>query len=223
MSLNVINSFTKFAGGGGQIDIPITAENWNLQVNSSIVSEQLKVWSGTAPPYSQATHTLDNDIDGDFVLRYRLKWIAGDSYIFVGLYSELPADTSDTTMDFCEGGFYFQPNSNRGMRAYAGANTSYGVDPVASEGASQDGVADTYYYIELSRDYDANTLTLNKYTASDYTGTPQTTTMSSTPSGISGLKYLKVVYTHDGSTGGTSSYILTDQFQIQPNVSTWGG
>ena len=43
--------------------------------------------------------------------------------------------------------------------------------------------------------------------------------MSSTPSGITGLKYLKVVYTHDGSTGGTSSYIFVDQIKLQSGVT----
>ncbi len=201
-------------------DFANNSTGWNFQATSDITSNRLKVWNATSPPYGQATYTLSSDVDGDFVLRYRLKWHAGDSYIFVGLYDELPSTLTDTTMDFCESGFYFTNNSNRGLRAYAGDNISYGADPIASTGASQTGVADTDYYIELIRDVSASTLKLNKYTSSDYTGTPETHTMSSTPSGIDGLKYLKVVYTHDGSTGGTSSYIFVDQIKLYAGVTT---
>jgi len=212
---------TTLGSAGATIDV--NGNTWNLQVGAEISSNRFKLTSPSSPPYAQIAKELDSTVDGDFCLRFRIKWHSGDSYAYFGLTDEEPSSTTDSTMDSCMAGFYFTAGSNRGMRAHAAAASSYAVDPIASTGASQTGVANTDYYIELSRDVSAETLTLKKYTASDYTGTPETHTMSSTPSGIDGLKYLKGVYSHDGATGGASAHVLFDQIKLYKDTTTATG
>ena len=212
---------TTLGSAGSTIDV--NGNTWNLQVGAEISSNRFKLTSPSSPPYAQIAKELDSTVDGDFCLRFRIKWHSGDSYAYFGLTDEEPSSTTDTTMDSCMAGFYFTAGSNRGMRAHAAAASSYAVDPIASAGVAQTGVANTDYYIELSRDVSAETLTLKKYTASDYTGTPETHTQTSTPSGINGLKYLKAVYSHDGATGGASAHVLFDQIKLYKDTTTATG